>query len=898
MNINNNLAQGNKALRNNDFDLALEYYNAALISMPELKELINFNIQFIQDSGNLTKTEPAQKTKGSYSITLPSSYKKLPITVLIITWDVGHNPLGRSYMLAEVVQRIARHSLLVGFQFPKYGDTLWEPVRDGQLPIVTLPGGNLPEFYNSLERIALRIKPDVVIACKPRLPSVVLGLMIKEKWGCPLIIDVDDHELSFFKDQRELTLDQLEAIPKGSVSKDIEPYGEFWTRLTQSLCQSADAIIVSNSSLQQVFGGTIVPHVRNENTFDPAKYNKNEIRNRFGLPIYAKLVLFFGTPRAHKGIETLARAVSQIKDTKFQLLVVGNAPDRTVIAKLDEISCGRVIYLPNQPFGSIPEIMAMADVVCLPQDEGHAISKFQLPAKAIDAVAMGIPLLVSNTPPLQQLVDDQVAELVSINEMPSAFERLAGDERKSQRNQKYIRQKFLKRYSYAAAAAQLRELIYMSLHRQKLNTVISTAKLQEVSRQILGRPVEITPKSREPGIDIVIFWKQNDTGLYGRRHDMVIKYLASRPDVRKVIVFDAPISEFDLIRHQQSGAEVSQSRWIYQWTYKKMLGVMDKEKISYNVFVFPPGKYQNKESSSNKPHMHEGYFPYVSEVFKREGVNSEKSIFWIYPKNYSAPDLVKKFKPLKVVVDVVDDHRAWPRISEYERAKLTENYSEILKIADFAFSNCFSVQKSMQEFFPNILKIENGCDLPEINKITQSIDYFNELRNWPGKKIGYVGNLESKINIKLLEKIAVSFSDCLVVLIGSTHANPEILNLNRFSNVRMPGVIPYQEISAWVSNFDVGLVPHLNNNLTKNMNPLKVFVYLAHGIPVVSTDITNVDGNASGVYFSKNDLHFIDNINEIFLSPKHDLSAMKDYVKNNSWANRFDETINKLLSNL
>ena len=894
----NLLKKANKQFSDKDYDAAYRSYQSALVAMPELSRIINFNIELLRRRGYVPNVNRPSALRSSDVVAELGAPRKLPINVLIITWDVGHNCLGRSYMLAEVVQRVARHTLLVGFQFPKYGKSIWEPVRAGQLPVVSLPGSNLPEFYGSLERIASRIKPDIVIACKPRLPSVALGLAIKEKWGCPLIIDVDDHELSFFKNQSALNLDELASMPESSASGDLEPYAEVWTRLTQSLCDSADEIIVSNVALQKEFGGTIVPHVRDEVKFDPAQYNKFEIRRRHGVSDDTKLVLFFGTPRLHKGVDTLARAVSQIVDSRFKLMIVGTAPDRSIYSTLDKLAKGRIVYLPNQPFSAIPEILAMADVVCLPQDQEHAISKFQLPAKAIDAVAMGVPLLVTNTLPLRQLVDDQVAELVSIDDIPAALERLAGREQDVETWRTNVRDRFLRRYSYAAAARQMHDLIKRCLSRGALRKGESYGRLQAVMERALGQPLARKSEAKKTGVDIVLFWKQNDTRLYGRRHDMVIKYLASRPDVRKVIVFDAPISEHDLLLRQQSRSEASQHRWIYTGTYEKLLGKHDSEKVSYNVFAYPPGKYRNNESDNQKPHIHDGYLPYVAEVLRREEVNPGESIFWMYPKNYSTCDLIDHFKPAKVVVDVVDDHRAWPGISAEEHHRLTENYRGTLAKADMAFVNCEPMVGAMSEFYSNIRLVPNGCDAsPPKTEPTHNSE-FDAFKAWEGRTIGFVGNLEKKIDISLLEKIAERFSDCQIVLIGSTHANPDVLQLKRYGNVRFAGVVPYQEIGAWVSKFDVGIIPHLNLEMTQHMNPLKLYVYLSWKVPVVSTEIFNIDRSAGLVRVAGTHEEFLENISTT-LSSEIDSSAHIDgYVARNSWESRFEGHVDELISSL
>lgn len=839
-----------------------------------------------------------QRTSPPVSSTKPvKSQPKLPITVLVVTWDVGHNPLGRSYMLAEALDRVARNVVLVGFQFPRYGNDIWEPVRNGRLPVISLPGKNLPELYDSIDTIAERIKPDIVIACKPRLPSMLLGLKLKARWGCPFIVDVDDHELSFFKNQKPLEVDELAAMQASGNSEISEPYSELWTRLSHTLCKHADDILVSNVALHREFGGNIIPHVRDETVFDPVLYEKSVSRARYGIPQSAKVILFFGTPRLHKGIDTLAQAVGQIPDENYRLVVVGSAPDRSVTAKLETMAPGKIIYLPNQPFGDIPNILAMTDIVCLPQDESHPISQFQLPAKAIDAVGMGIPLLVTRTPPLMQLVNDGVAIPIDKDNIVNEFQSWLSNPSKIENWRIQARSAFLARYSYNAAGQQLREILQRALSRRSTTDVKPVlSNLLTSTRRLLDIPAQIPSNPSKTGSTIILFWKQNDTGLYGRRHDMVIKYLASRPDVKRILVFDTPISEFDLVKRRENNSGPNQDRWIYQGTYGKLLGVSDTPKISYNVFAYPPGKYRSTDDGSNKPHINGAFIEYLEQVFKRESVDPEKSVFWVYPKNISAPELIRHFKPVKVVVDVVDDHRAWPGISDTEKARLTENYREILSYADMAFANCEPVQRSMQEFFPAIRLVPNGCDSePVCEEPKNSMDY-KEFCSWPGKTIGFIGNLEAKIDISLIVKIAERFSDCQITLLGSTHANPRVLELKKFPNIKMPGVIPYNQTAAWISRFDIGIIPHLDTEMTRSMNPLKLYVYLTQHIPVISTEINNVDSSSSFVHIAKNHDQFLSHIENILQNGKpNDTKDLQRYIIKNNWETRLRPHINELL---
>ncbi|BBP46143.1 hypothetical protein THMIRHAS_15160 [Thiosulfatimonas sediminis] len=830
----------------------------------------------------------AEKSTGK-PLVLPilEPIKKLKMTALVITWDVGHNPLGRSYMLAEALEQAVDNVVVCGFQFSRYGNDIWQPLRHSRLPVIALPGGEMSEWLAACEQAVKKFKPDVVIACKPRMPSVELGILFKEKYGIPLIVDVDDHELAFFRHAQPYSLAEVLSMPDAVLQKETEPFGEIWSRLTDSLTRDcADALITSNVALEGEFGGTVIPHVRDENAFDPALFSKVRQREKYSIPVDAKVVMFFGTPRVHKGVGEIAEAVGKLNDANILLVVVGEAPDKSVTAQVSQLAYGKVLYLPNQPFSAIPEIIVMADLVILPQDVNHPISKFQLPAKAIDAIGMGIPLLVSATEPMLQLVKDGVARLLPDEPLDKVIAQ-ALKKTLSHSDSLALRKQFLLNYSYHSAALKLKALIETTL-----STPLKPLTGFDDLKRLQHRLFPIVRANEATGIDIVVFWKQNDTGLYGRRSDMVIEYLASRDDVRKVVIFDAPISEFDIAR-LRSADELTQSRNIYIKIYEKLLGKLDTPKISYNVFAHPAGVYTMREDGDGQRiSLFDGYAQYLQDVFDREGVSADKSVFWLYPKIPLAEKILDVFKPQKVVVDVVDDHRAWPHVSQVEKAWLTEHYQNLLGHADLAMANCQPVIDSMQVFNPDIRLVANGCEASP--KMVEPINnpLYEELKGFKGKVIGFVGNLEAKIDIPLIERIADEFSDALIVLVGSTHANPMVRALQKHSNIRMFGVVPYENINAIVSQFDVGIVPHLKMDMTDNMNPLKVFVYLANRVPVVATEVKNLP-DASAVITVKSHDEFIMQIHSALdANQSHDFAFLEQFT----WHSRLKTEVDGLLS--
>lgn len=366
---------------------------------------------------------------------------------------MGHNPLGRAYLLAETLSRRYEVSL-VGFQFPRFGDAVWRPHRNARIKPVVIPGCDFPDFQHSLAALVPQIDADVIIACKARLPALQLGLMLKAARNRPLLVDVDDYELSFFENRAPLV--DLTSVSLESLAV---PFEESWTRYAEKLLHYADALIVSNPALAAKFGGVEVPHARDETRFDPARFIRTKARQRLGLRSWHRVVLFVGTPRPHKGLREVLAALKACRARNCRLVVVGTPPDDWFAEELQRAGGKHLRMLPDQPFDALPELLAAADLVCLLQDPANEISKYQMPAKVVDASAMGIPILASRTPPLAPLIDAGVVEPVDKDTLADRMAYWLGRPRRQMARPEASRTWFLENASYAAILPTLVDLI-------------------------------------------------------------------------------------------------------------------------------------------------------------------------------------------------------------------------------------------------------------------------------------------------------------------------------------------------------------------------------------------------------------------------------------------------------
>ena len=110
-----------------------------------------------------------------------------------------------------------------------------------------------------------------------------------------------------------------------------------------------------------------------------------------------------------------------------------------------------------------------------------------------------------------------------------------------------------------------------------------------------------------------------------------------------------------------------------------------------------------------------------------------------------------------------------------------------------------------------------------------------ELMGRPGPLVGYAGMIQHRVDAPLLAATTRLLPEMRFMLIGrvSPAYRHELGDLGQ--NVWLAGQRPYHELPGLIAACDVCIVPHLRDELTATMDPLKLYEYAAAGKPVVST---------------------------------------------------------------
>ncbi len=273
------------------------------------------------------------------------------------------------------------------------------------------------------------------------------------------------------------------------------------------------------------------------------------------------------------------------------------------------------------------------------------------------------------------------------------------------------------------------------------------------------------------------------------------------------------------------------------------------------------------------------------ERIARHDFGNKKKIFVITFPHISCARFVNIFRSLGWVTlyDVRDD---WEEFHKVGAARWYNNNQEryIANNADVVTA----VSGPLQE------KIRGYMETGEVHLSPNALD----TRYPTGRKvqvravgggppvIGYVGHLTASwFNWDALLWAARQRPDWTFEIIG--HSMPEDLDLP--PNLRYLGPMDYREILAATRRWQAALIPFQECLLSDGVDPIKVYEYLAMGLPVVSFRMPQIH-DYPYVFIAQGKEGFVACI-EKALQVEMDPQVIRDFLAVNRWQDRVDQLL-------
>ena len=372
-----------------------------------------------------------------------------------------------------------------------------------------------------------------------------------------------------------------------------------------------------------------------------------------------------------------------------------------------------------------------------------------------------------------------------------------------------------------------------------------------------------------------------------------------------LLLLDGPPFEGMMQRHQQIMTRLAKKvRVLYQEESASWLSYLLKRKFPLSrAFAYRKGV---RELAPNLWHIHSP--PGLPERIGLQRVNHYNHliayrhlvphlrrfggdiILWVsHPK---AVEIVDHIDSVMTIYDCYDAFGDFPE--ERWKADETKHLEmELLKKADLVLASAKSLVETRGEYNPNVHLIPNGADTAHFQrKMSKPLRHYGkDISSIKRPIVGYMGDIASWFDSDAFEKCALSMPDVNFVLLGTIKRDIE--KLRSMPNVHFFGRIDYDDLPYFLDYFNVCTIPFLVNEMTIHVNPIKVYEYMATGLPIVSSNLPEVREIGSLIYFYDNPDGFVKCVSDALLEFKG-ASEISENRKKISLANSWDARAEKI----
>lgn len=237
-----------------------------------------------------------------------------------------------------------------------------------------------------------------------------------------------------------------------------------------------------------------------------------------------------------------------------------------------------------------------------------------------------------------------------------------------------------------------------------------------------------------------------------------------------------------------------------------------------------------------------------------------------------------------VVYDCMDDFPAFPQPPRRQRflaaaEELLAQRAALIAVTSGLLKNKWAPRH------PNVFLVPNGVPDSFIDAAASACPP-DDMATLPSPRLLYIGSLSTWLDDALIAQLACLHPDWSFVLIGPVEQ--ESRALRQLPNVHLLGSRPHEALPGYLNGASACLIPFTISPLTKAVNPVKLYEYLAAGKPVVSTPLPEVERYHDLCYVQSPGLSFA-RAAELAVAEGHDpvrQARRIEVARANTWRDR------------
>lgn len=223
---------------------------------------------------------------------------------------------------------------------------------------------------------------------------------------------------------------------------------------------------------------------------------------------------------------------------------------------------------------------------------------------------------------------------------------------------------------------------------------------------------------------------------------------------------------------------------------------------------------------------------------------------------YSLPGMIDMIDdpPARLrIYHAIDEYTSYSNHTDASRRALAQREQALMAAVDAVVVVSQTLYDTKSPYNPHTYLVPNAVNYTSYQAALADPELPPELAAIPEPRVGYIGLIGDKLDYDMLLNLARNNPQWSLVFLGTVRLSQQQhvwQTMVDLPNVYHLPAVSVQRVPYYVKGFQAGLMPNLQNLFAENCSPLKLYDYLAAGIPVASIDMPHARPFASHIYLA------------------------------------------------
>lgn len=257
------------------------------------------------------------------------------------------------------------------------------------------------------------------------------------------------------------------------------------------------------------------------------------------------------------------------------------------------------------------------------------------------------------------------------------------------------------------------------------------------------------------------------------------------------------------------------------------------------------------------------------------------------------PYLVGAFNEECFVYYCVDE---FSQFEGYASDRILAAERELVDNADIVITSSEPLLEAKRHRRPDAVLVRHGVDFDHFSSAWRAPQRPPaDLAAIPRPIFGYFGLIHHWVDLDLLAEVARLRPLYSFVLIGECKVNTA--KLAGLGNVFFFGRRAYEDLPAYCTAFDGAMMLFMGTPMTRNVNPIKMYEYLAAGVPIVSTPLPEAQRFEGPIKIAETAKGFAEACDGVLATQEDtDPEAISRFVVDQTWEAKVEHLSNLIMA--